>query len=478
VLSAAILNALAGLLTIRIVSRLLPNQKIIALMGGVVTACWFQAPFGTMWLEQTAFFFCLLALDAVTVAELTNNRRLYGLHFLGGLLMAISTLSKQNAGALFLPVIGGVGIIGHLHEPRAALKRVGTQASGYLLGVGCFLLWLWRYSDPSKYFHYSVEITCAIAAERTPGTSFLVETLLTLSSAPLHVRWCELCFALVGVCAALAALGVSSRSKAQTQNHLMAGWIIVACLQFQQLFTLVSYNEAENNLPFLGLAFGLAMGLLSDWLGHDDLQLSLSSGKGVFQATLPRRAGRCIVLIASVVLFAIPIRWGVRTSWRRYVQEFTDASRFTGTLSIAGLRGLKWADFEFPAGPLDRGSSQWLRENDFTALNDWLERNPGNIFVFPDATILYGLHRRPSPQPWLYFQEGHSFLRSDLPIVDETVVQSLRRNGIRAVILEKVAWNSDHLLERMPKLKAWINDNFTKETEFGIFEVWKEKSGQ
>src|SRR5580704_12892663 len=77
VLSAAVLNAIAGLLVIRIVSLLLPGQRVTALMAGLVTACWFQAPFGTLWFEQTAFFFGLLGLLAALKGESAEASRSY-----------------------------------------------------------------------------------------------------------------------------------------------------------------------------------------------------------------------------------------------------------------------------------------------------------------------------------------------------------------------------------------------------------------
>jgi hypothetical protein len=92
--------------------------------------------------------------------------------------------------------------------------------------------------------------------------------------------------------------------------------------------------------------------------------------------------------------------------------------------------------------------------------------------------MLYGLHHRVSPQPWLYFSPGHSFLRSEFPDVDAAVVRSLRRNNVEVVVLEKHCWlgNQDLLLSQMPQLRAWIQQNFTKATEFGIFEVWTSRT--
>jgi hypothetical protein len=75
--------------------------------------------------------------------------------------------------------------------------------------------------------------------------------------------------------------------------------------------------------------------------------------------------------------------------------------------------------------------------------------------------------------------DGHSYLDSDLPHVDEAVVSSLSGKAIRTVIIEKVSWAGGQdadWLPRMPRLKDWIGGNFAKQKDFGIFEVWVARS--
>jgi hypothetical protein len=112
-------------------------------------------------------------------------------------------------------------------------------------------------------------------------------------------------------------------------------------------------------------------------------------------------------------------------------------------------------------------------------VNAWLTQHGGNFFVFGDATMLYGLHRRPSPQPWLYLLDGHSYLHPDSPQVDQIVTASLKRGAIQTVILEEVSWGGGQdvdWLPRLPKLQEWIGSNFHKEREFGIYEIWMANS--
>lgn len=487
VLSAAVLNAVAGLLVIRIVRLLLPGQRVTALMAGLVTSCWFQAPFGTLWFDQTAFFFGLAGLLTVLEGERLVGTHSYCLHALAGIFAALSVLSKQNAGLLFLPVLAGAVVVAHVRQPLAALARLAAQLGGLLVGIALFLLWLWIFSDPGQYLHYSVAITRSLAAARAPENPVLfLAGLLTFSALAPSIKWCALAFALPGLAALIAGLLGWPKPDSQSRVCALAGWVIISCLEFQQLFILVTFNEAANGLPFIGLAGGLALGLLSVLLGRQGVHFSLASGERSLQATISGRACRRLVLGASIVLWGALITQGVRTSWNRSVQQFATGSHFTEYLNVDGLRGLKWADCSYSGRlALSSGVNRsmpdrewWIRKSDFEELNKWLTSNPGNFFVFGDSTMLYGLHRRVSPQPWLYFLDGHSYLHSDLPHVDEAVVASLRRQTIRTVIIEKVSWSGGQdagWLPRMPRLNHWISGNFTKEKEFGIFEIWVAK---
>ncbi len=484
VLSAAMLNAAAGLFVALTIDRVLPRRRVVAICAGLATDCWFLAPFGTLWLEQTAFFFSLVALFLILEAELSMGPRAYWLCALGGLLAALSVLSKQNAGLLFCPVLAGMTVISRWREPWAALRRLSAQLAGFVFGMGCFLLWLLLFSDARQFFHSSIAITRSLAAQRAPANPILfISGLLTFSEYPLAIRWCALFFAIIGLLATIVGVR-TERSDLRARNLALAGWIIISCLPFQQLFIVGTDNEAENGVPFIGLVGGLALALLSGVLDRQGVRLSVSSGAKTFAAFLSGRTNRRLVFVASALVWLALILPGARVSWKRYVQQFGPASRFDGTLQVNGARRVRWADFSYAERPptdchvkvAASGPEWWLRKADFEGVNQWLAQHPGNFFVFGDSTILYGLHGRISPQPWLYFIRGHSYLPSDLPNVDERVTAALARNQISAVIVEKVSWTGcqdSEALNNLPKLKAWISGSFSKVQEFGLYDVWK-----
>ncbi|HTR35356.1 MAG TPA: hypothetical protein VMH80_05615 [Bryobacteraceae bacterium] len=488
VLSAAVLNAVAGLLVMRIVYRLLPDARAIAFLAGIATICWFQAPFGTLWFEQTAFFFGLVALFVALEAEFLVGSRVYWLHACAGVLMVVSVLSKQNAGVLFIPAVAGVAVVPHLH-PRAlrtALLRLAAQLSGFSIASAAFFAWLWLFSEPRQFFHYSIEITRRLADQRTPvNPTVFITGFFTFGAYPLSLKLSALFLALIGLGALLAGVLRWPQSPEQSKTYALAGWITLSCLVFQELFIFATVNEAENGLPFIGLASGLSLGILAGVLGREGARWSLSSGTKHLHAVVSGRACRAL-LIAILVLVWVPmILQGARVSWKRFVQEYTSQSRFGGMLDVDGLRRVKWADFSYAdrlelvePGHSTSAGEWWLRKSDFEGVNNWLAQHRGNFFVFGDATMLYGLHHSISPQPWLYFLADHSYLREDVAGVDEIVTASLSRKSIRTVIIEKVSWaggQDAEWLTHMPRLKAWIEDNFVKEKEYGIYEVWVAK---
>src|SRR2546428_3272919 len=111
VVSAAVLNAAATACVIWLVRRLAPNWRSMALLAGLLTAVWFQAPFGTLWFEQTAFFFNLLAVVVLVRAASAEGYAAVSLRVVAGLLLGLSMLTKQNAGVEFVPVALGVAAI-------------------------------------------------------------------------------------------------------------------------------------------------------------------------------------------------------------------------------------------------------------------------------------------------------------------------------------------------------------------------------
>jgi hypothetical protein len=458
VLAAAFLNAAATACVIAIVRRLLPKQPATALIAGILTAFWFQAPFGTLWFEQTAFFFNVVALLLLVVALTAESNATSWLRVGAGVSIIAAMLSKQNAGIEFIPLAVGAAALpcllaGQMRNATAAALQV---LGGVAIALAVFVGWLWTFSSPANFWHSYFVLARQIASDRINVATTIWGIVL------LQATWYT---SAVAVVVLAAGLWKYWRSGYRMPHAAIITWIVLGSVFYQNLFKLHTDNELENALPYLGLVYALAIGFTLEIFWH--------TGPVALNVATTRIRMLLYVLVAAIILWR-PFYHGLLASSHRTVQQFSLATTFDDRVAVPGLSRVKWGEPTVINYPTDTT----LSRTDFERLNSWLSAADSNFFVFPDSTMLYGLHHRVSPQPWLYFSPGHSFLRSEFPDVDAAVVRSLRRNNVEVVVLEKHCWlgNQDLLLSQMPQLRAWIQQNFTKATEFGIFEVWTSRT--
>jgi hypothetical protein len=231
-------------------------------------------------------------------------------------------------------------------------------------------------------------------------------------------------------------------------------WIVIGCAFYQNLFKLHTDNELENSVPFLGLIYGLSFALF--W-------------KYAVASETPRteRAKWAVFTCIGIFVLGYPLYSGLTNAWGRGVQEFEVDTVFRERLQVPRMSRVVWGE------PTHYGVNTLIDRKDFEALNAWLAETQSNFFVFPDSTMLYGLQGRVSPQPYLYFSPGHSYALEELPAVDAVVANSLKRNNVRVMVLEKDSWVLSHnLWKHMPMLRTWIEGEFEKVRDFGIYEVW------
>ncbi|HEX4998814.1 MAG TPA: glycosyltransferase family 39 protein [Terriglobia bacterium] len=457
VIAAAFLNFVATISVMYLVLRMLPRQKACAVAAGLLTAVWFQAPFGMLWFEQTAFAFNLVALTLIVQASGKDRASASAVRIVAGVLLGASVLSKQNAGIEFLPFALGLTVISDIRRPGRALRMAGHVLTGMLLTGGALVVWLWKDSSLTVFWRDYFMMATQIASDRSPSVLQLAQLLLVRIIAPRHML-------------ALLALGLvqfSRKSPTETPNYLLTRGIAISLIVYQALFILHSYNEEENAVPYLGIIYGLALALLLERSGPwIDARIKVAD----------RSAARVVVGLLATLVFGLVFIDGLANSWYRTVQKFDAQTRFTEFVNAPGLSRVLWGNPTKAAPPNIR--PVFLDRRDFENLNEFLTASNANFFVFKDATMLYGLHHRISPQPWLYFSPGHGFRNDELPRVDAAVVESLQHNNVEIIIVEKETWVDFGLLDRMPQLLAFIARDFEKVREFGIYEAYRRKTLQ
>jgi len=460
VLAAAVVNALAAVCVMRIIRRLLPDSQFrpAALAGGIVTAVWFQAPFGTLWFEQTSFLFNLIALTLLVETAYSSDHASVYLRVIAGSSLALSILCKQNAGALLLPGPVGAAVIlcaPHWRKMGRALLEIST---GMLIVFALFFAWLVLFSSPSGFWHSTVVMSGDLAASRMRRLSPLTDILRVKKTWP-YIRKA------VGIIFIFAISRVAFRSQLSKINVAVICWVVLAFSFLQNIFSALTANEIEDTVSYLGLLYGTALGLCFP---------AIWKPKFAVHRGITFLGSALLLLVGTYYLVGTPTVDGWDVSSTRIVQQFDIKTRFTERVNVPGASRLVWGDPTLvgPYGP-EGDSRIKLTRQDFENVNAWLSKANKNFFVFPDSTLLYGLHHKVSPQPWLYFFPGHSFRLADLPQMDGVILRDLRAKQVQVIVLEKISFLRNHeLLSKLPQLEAWIHHGFEKTAEFGIYEIW------
>jgi len=453
-LGGALANALGAACAMAIVRALFAQPRWLAWLAGGITAAWFCAPFGTLWMEQTAFLFGFFAL-ALLIARLSlPSPPARG----GGLALAASgacafaaLLGKQNAGGYLLPLFPVLIALRFAPSLRAIVREGLWWGAGFAGAAAVFALWLFGVSDPAAFQHHVFAIPAQTGAERLGrDVRGLLLTLLT-GAGPDFLRLPLL--ATSGL--ALAVLLRPRWFAATARPRLVAAALCVGLALAQDLFVSTTFNAYENGLPFAGVVFALGAGLL---------------------LATPRAARLAPLITVCAFAAAGYIVWrGARLSLERQVHDVFAGASFPRELAIERLAGLRWASptplREF-GDPPERGRD--VRAEELESLVALLAERDANFFVFPDFTFLYGVLGRPSPQPLLFFHRGVSYATDYEPSLDRNIVEGLRANDVAIVVLERVSWfGTQSRLDDFPLLAAFLAQDFRKTREIGIFEIYE-----
>jgi hypothetical protein len=474
VLSAAVVNVLATASIMRIVNCLVTGSNLPIFLAGIVTAIWFQPPFGTLWMEQVAFLFACGALQCTLEAGRLANRFSMLLWFLAGCCLACSFLSKQNAGAFFAPVCAGVILIQNWRTGRRFLLSLASFGAGVAIAAAVFLVWLRMFSDPSMFWRHAIEVAGGIGRERVLlHLDSLAEGVFLCLLTPRSAIPPSLLGMLIGpVVLIVAALNLDLKSG-QMRKFAMCGFLLLSLPLYQNLFIVSTMNEPQNAQPFLGLILGL---LLCAVLLVRQTTYSADIGSGTIRipVRLPTPAASATAAFTLLsVLSAWVIFEGVQVARYRIVQEFGATTRFVNRIQAPGMERVYWGD---PTLIPTKAGLVTIRQEDFENLARYLQSRPGNFFVAGDATILYGLLRKPSPQPLLYFAPNHSHTAADIPRLDNAILRSLEAHNIQTVVKEEFTFMSTQpVYSAFPQTWSWLTSKFEPVHRFGIFEIWERK---
>ena len=460
VASACLSTALATTISIRLARLLLPEApRPFALLSGLSVGLLFQAIFGTLWMEQTAFLFGLASLWLIL--ESPKRRALLGI---SGICLVLSVLSKQNAGGLMTLYAAGLIVILYLPSPRRIMASLLWCGTGFLLGVCVFLLWLFTWSDPAQFLNLYFKSASGIGQSRM--SLDLIWAILSFEAAGNIGQLANLLCQPIGLAALVIGLSDASR-RGRFFVFAPAGYLCAGLPVVQVVFQVTTRNEEENVLFLSALAVSLAVSLALLIVRNFDV-IPVAAVTPALR--LPSRRVVALVCAGSLCLFQLGFLFhGTRVAWRRLVQEFEPGAVFSVRMRDPGLNGLLCGSPGIFAQTVE------LKCEDFEAVTAYLKQKPGNFYIFGDAVLLYGLLQRPSPQPVLHFMRTYEFLSSQLPGVDQAMVHALRKNGVTTIVNETSRWYFTDPVQTFPALWRYMQEDFTITARFGIYEVWEKK---
>ncbi len=462
VLAACVLNVLAALSAIRIIRLLTKGRRALALCSGLATAVCFQAPFGTLWLEQTAMFFDLLALQAAVESLHASRHWRVACQVASGTLLAIACLSKQNYGLFFVPVVFLVMLAGELPDLKRALSSAFRAAAGMAAVAVLFVCWVWLFSDFSSFVEQVFLVGGEIGKSR--ATVGALSEAISLGSVPnrFQVDLIAFVFGCIGL-----FLAFSNAGGPIWREMAAASTCAVAMPWFRSFAQISTYNDWQNNMAFVGLSACLGIGIFLS------LSVHIANSGRDSAATFPYLPGVrvCLILLMSAWT-ALMVFEEARWSLRRTVQQFSKLTTFRDMVAVHGLEQLRWGE------PTMINETTVLQRTDFERVFSCLAAKKRAFFVMGDSTLFYGLLRVTSPQPLLYFQQSHSFRPRDIARLDLAVLAALEKNNVSVVVREKATFLKQvaEAYREFPLTWAWFTNQFTQVAEFGNYEIWERRA--
>jgi hypothetical protein len=453
--SAAIVNAAAAIAAVVILRMLFPSTRLLPYLAGALTAFWFYPPFGTPWVDQTAFFFSLLAIGFLLAGVLDGGPRKgsrSGLFLaMSGGLAFLAFMSKQNVGAFMVALYPALLVAVFVHDGKRLGRALLVFCAGLAVSVLAFAIWLRLRSDPAIFSRYVLEIPSALGRERITWfvkSWFGLRTPFFGGRGPvimILMTWGSLAFA---VWRLVSTWHAKRGAEMADRRLLAANALCIYLVAFQHAFTNTTLNQPENGLVFAGMIFGIAACQVPAFLSR------------------LRPAYRAAAVAVGLLVAGMASAQGFDIAMSRKVHDIFRGSEYGAFMHIPGLERLRWAR------PTRMGGFE-IGEQDVENLYLYLSEQRKNFFVFPDFTIMYGLVAARPPQPLLWFHDGVTYSSENNEDLDKWIVEDLERNNVEIFVIELVSWfNTGERLRHFPRLETYLRTSFRKAGQIGPFSIY------
>ncbi len=465
--SIAFLATVISILTVR---SLFAGNLLALIAAGLITSVWFYAPFGTPWVDQTGFFFSLVAISFAIHALKCQSRLSSILSALSGLFWLTAFLSKQNIGAFIFFLFP---ILFLATKGKQGFRSLLLFGLGALIGAVTFLIWLKKESDFESFVRWFILLPGELGKERLsslPGIGFGLVRPYFDGRGAVSMNTITLLCLVSGIVGARFTRSIPSLGRDRKQTLIASSIISIYIPFFQHIFINTTLNQADNGFALLGTCFGITIGFLQT-LGEGFASTGRKVSSGSLWAILSFESWkrRLVFVTLIVALLASSTVAGIKVSMERKVHDIFNGARFEDEIAIENLKPLRWAK------PTAMGGYE-ITEESVVALYRYLSQSRSRFFIFPDFTIFYGLLGKPSPQPLLWFHEGVTFSAKENRWLDRRIRESLEKAQVEIFVLEQLSWfNTGKRLDRFPETKAYLFSSFTPVERIGTFIVYRKR---
>jgi hypothetical protein len=464
-LHAAIFNGLFCLLVFYFL-RLLGGSRWVSAFYAFLSGVIFYPPLGVPFMDQHAFFFVMLAMLLAVWASKTQSLSKKILSWvLLPVILAAAFLSKQIPTLFAVPVVVMIVL---LMAGKKYFKTMLAAVFSSMVGMAIVLaaaikiLKIDILQMKSAFF----DLPSKLGGERIIDYVLYCPFFIKAKSLfyPLYTKITlkPHSFDLIYI-SALAVLMMSIISylklfpgfkminmKGNIRKILLSVALLVIC----NLFILWTFNQAENGIPFLFASLGLMHIVCSGLLSAAAVQKKTAGLKYILNIIF--------ILVAALDAFA----FNKNVNSTRMVNEFDPGRKF-GTSAEKFPSGFKFISFAVP----------WeyrFRPNDLKQTIEYIKNQKADFFLLGDSSIIYGLTRRPSVNPSLWFHPGYTmpFLDSDdFRLYEERLLENIRKYKVKYLVLEKGGTFFNVSLNNFKKLGALIIEDSVENRKYGEFKI-------
>ncbi len=463
-LGSSLINLLATISSFFIIYIFFPSKKWLSFVGAILTAIWFYPPSGTPYIEHTSFFLSLLGIFFILISLYGERISKFSREiflFLSGFLALLSILCKQNFGFFILPIYFLLILSFHISNPKKILSQSLLFLTGLIIGIFIFVALVIKFSDLNLFFKYFFKLPFETGLGRFLPKNFF---FFLSRMGPLSI----LPFILLIFSASLFSiiLYIYNFQKADDElkrlfvSSTLCSYLIIS----QYLFLLTTKNQPEMGLFFIGIIFSIGVGIIIYLTDLIKIKVHYKNS----ETKIPSKIFIKRFLLFLFLIFGFYIAFkGVNISLTRKAHDIFDEAVFKETLSVKEFKFLKWGE---PTSM--RGAN--VKKEEIESLINFLKWENKNFFIFPDFTILYGILNFPSPQPLLWFHKGLTYPYSYDKSLDNWIVESLKKNNVKIIVIEESSWfGTEERLRDFPLLISYIEKNFIGVNKIGIFSIYR-----